>query len=174
MSGTELKRRPHLRISIHAIIFAILVAIMCVIIFLFSSQNAEMSSLSSGCISDLILRILFPELSQMTPEEQFRVTDTVSTIIRKGAHFTEYAILAQLAFQLFLALPRPRKELTAAALGLVFTVIYAMTDEYHQSFVPGRAMMARDVLIDTLGALLGIFIVLMVLRRQKRKNKAGT
>ena len=80
----------------------------------------------------------------------------------------------QLAFQLFLALPRPRKELTAAALGLVFTVIYAMTDEYHQSFVPGRAMMARDVLIDTLGALLGVFIVLMVLRRQKRKNKAGT
>jgi VanZ family protein len=71
------------------------------------------------------------------------------TILRKGAHMTEYAILGVLLLR---ALGR---ELPALALGLA----YAVTDEIHQHFVSGRHASPLDVLIDTAGVAIGIFLV---------------
>lgn len=155
--------------TIHVVIFTILVALMCLLIFMFSAQSSGESSLTSGRISGLVMRIFFPRLSEQPYYIQYRVSDAVSTIIRKGAHFSEYAILAQLTFQLLLALPRPRKDSICALCGFLFAAIYAATDEFHQSFVPGRAMMAKDVLIDSLGALTGVLIAVVVARMLKKK-----
>jgi len=74
---------------------------------------------------------------------------TWDTILRKGAHVTEYAI-----FGLLLARAIGR-ELPAFLLG----VGYAITDEIHQHFVSGRHASPIDVLIDTIGLALGIFVV---------------
>ena len=71
------------------------------------------------------------------------------TILRKGAHMTEYAILGLLLLR---ALGR---ELPAFALGIA----YAITDEIHQHFVRGRHASPIDVLIDTAGLAIGIFLV---------------
>ena len=71
------------------------------------------------------------------------------TILRKGAHMTEYAILGVLLLR---ALGR---ELPALALGAA----YAVTDEIHQHFVSGRHASPVDVLIDTAGVAIGIFLV---------------
>ena len=48
---------------------------------------------------------------------------------------------------------------------LLIGFLYAVRDEIHQQFVPGRAMQARDVLIDTAGVLLGIWIARGIIRR---------
>jgi len=71
------------------------------------------------------------------------------TILRKGAHMTEYAILGLLLLR---ALGR---ELPAFALGIA----YAITDEIHQHFVRGRHASPIDVLIDTAGLAIGIYLV---------------
>ena len=71
------------------------------------------------------------------------------TILRKGAHMTEYAILGVLLLR---ALGR---ELPALALGAA----YAITDEIHQHFVSGRHASPVDVLIDTAGVAIGVFLV---------------
>jgi VanZ family protein len=71
------------------------------------------------------------------------------TILRKGAHMTEYAILGLLLLR---ALGR---ELPAFALGIA----YAITDEIHQHFVRGRHASPIDVLIDTAGVAIGIFLI---------------
>ena len=71
------------------------------------------------------------------------------TILRKGAHMTEYAILGLLLVR---ALGR---ELPALALGMG----YAITDEIHQHFVGGRHASPVDVLIDTAGVAIGIFVL---------------
>jgi len=71
------------------------------------------------------------------------------TILRKGAHMTEYAILGLLLLR---ALGR---ELPALAVGIA----YAISDEVHQHFVSGRHASPIDVLIDTVGLSIGIFIV---------------
>jgi VanZ family protein len=74
---------------------------------------------------------------------------TWDTILRKGAHMTEYAILGLLLLR---ALGR---ELPAFAIGLA----YAISDELHQHFVRGRHASPIDVLIDTVGLAVGIFVV---------------
>jgi VanZ family protein len=74
---------------------------------------------------------------------------TWDTILRKGAHMTEYAILGLLLLR---ALGR---ELPALAIG----ILYAITDEIHQHFVRGRHASPVDVLIDTVGLAIGIFLV---------------
>ena len=70
------------------------------------------------------------------------------TILRKGAHLTEYAILG------LLLLRAVGRELPAFALGIA----YAITDEIHQHFVRGRHASPIDVLIDTAGVAIGIFL----------------
>ncbi len=79
---------------------------------------------------------------------------TWDLILRKGAHMTEYAILGLLLLR---ALGR---ELPALAVGIA----YAITDELHQHFVRGRHASPIDVLIDTLGLTIGIFVVSRLLQ----------
>jgi VanZ like family len=74
-------------------------------------------------------------------------------VLRKLAHATEYAILAAL-------LVRAMRELPAWAL----SVVYALSDELHQHFVPGRAGRPLDVAIDATGALVGVLLARRLLR----------
>ena len=73
-------------------------------------------------------------------------------IFKKGAHFTVYAVLAVLFRR---ALPPGR---WIWALSWVLTVLFAASDEWHQSFVPGRHPQLTDVLIDLCGAATGLLI----------------
>ena len=80
-------------------------------------------------------------------------------IFKKGAHFTVYAVLAVLFRR---ALPPGR---WIWALPWVLTVLYAASDEWHQSFVPGRHPQLTDVLIDACGATTGLLIFWWLQRR---------
>jgi VanZ family protein len=71
---------------------------------------------------------------------------TWDLFLRKGAHMTEYAILA-----LLLA-----RALSRAVPALAVGVLYAVTDELHQSFVRGRHAAVLDVAIDSVGLLMGL------------------
>ena len=81
-------------------------------------------------------------------------------IFKKGAHFTVYAVLAVLFRR---ALPSHR---WMWVLAWVLTVLYAASDEWHQSFVPGRHPLETDILIDACGAAAGLLILWW---RQRRK-----
>ena len=59
----------------------------------------------------------------------------------------------------------------AMALTFVICVLYAITDEYHQTFVAGRSGELRDVVIDSLGALLGILIYYVIMIIGENYNK---
>ena len=73
------------------------------------------------------------------------------------AHFTEYAILASLLWLAFRSSPRLARHATAFA--FVLTALYALSDEVHQSFVPGRMPDVRDWLVDLAGAALAIWLL---------------
>ncbi|MGM0440991.1 MAG: VanZ family protein [Elusimicrobiota bacterium] len=70
--------------------------------------------------------------------------------LRKAAHVGVYFILYILVIFNF-----TRKNLKARILALVISSVYAVTDEYHQSFVPGRHMSLYDMAFDWIGCLLG-------------------
>ena len=80
-------------------------------------------------------------------------------LFKKGAHFTVYAVLAVLFRR---ALPPTR---WIWALSWFFAVLYAASDEWHQSFVPGRHPQLTDVLIDACGATTGLLIFWWLQRR---------
>ncbi len=76
-------------------------------------------------------------------------------IIRKAAHFTEYAILCFLFYRAFRKSTKfTVKEILSMA--LVLTIVYALTDEYHQTFVAGRTGKPFDIGVDSLGAVFGL------------------
>jgi VanZ family protein len=85
-------------------------------------------------------------------------------IFKKGAHFTAYAVLAVLFRR---ALPEGR---WIWALAWALAVLYAASDEWHQSFVPGRHPQLTDVLIDACGAATGLLILWW---RQRRAQAAA-
>lgn len=77
--------------------------------------------------------------------------------LRKIAHAAEYAVLGALLLRAL------RRELPAAAIGIA----YAVTDEIHQTFVPGRHGAPLDVLVDALGVLFGVYVLSRAARRQE-------
>ena len=77
------------------------------------------------------------------------------TVLRKGAHITEYAILGALLY----------RALEREALALAVGIAYAATDELHQHFVRGRHASAIDVAIDAVGLSLGMLVWLNVRER---------
>jgi len=81
---------------------------------------------------------------------------------RVVAHFIEYALLAAL-WSWALAPWLGRRALVVAA---AISLLYAITDEYHQSFVPGRDSDPLDVLVDALGISTGLLAVRAVLARR--------
>ncbi len=76
---------------------------------------------------------------------------TWDTILRKLAHMAEYAALWFLWWRAF----RYRRALAAA----MIAIGYAVTDEYHQTFVDGRTGSAADVVIDSLGIATALLLV---------------
>lgn len=75
-------------------------------------------------------------------------------IFKKGAHLTVYAIFYWLARRALTSTFPNNKKVWLYA--LLLTIGFACTDEYHQSFIPGRTPTIRDVFIDTIGALLSL------------------
>ncbi|HKS38852.1 MAG TPA: VanZ family protein [Verrucomicrobiae bacterium] len=130
---------------------------------IFWASTDLMSSQRTSRIIGPLLRWFNPDLSEETIRH-------VQLVVRKTAHLTEYAILALLLWR---AIRKPKKEdgrpwsWREAALAIAVAGAYAMTDELHQHFVASRYGSAWDVLLDTLGAAAGMF-VLWALGRWRR------
>ena len=90
----------------------------------------------------------------------------ISHIIRKSAHVAGFFILAVLVFLLVESITDKKKILSP----IVFTVLFAAADEFHQSFVPGRGPSINDVGIDSCGAVAGVMLVFLVLSRMQKKS----
>jgi VanZ family protein len=113
-------------------------------------------------------RFLVPFLRWLKPDISGATIAQIHFLIRKAAHLTEYAILAILLWR---ALRVQRVNVHSslwpqAALALAVAIIFAVTDEYHQAFVPSRGSSAVDVLIDSCGAALGLALRWGINRRK--------
>jgi VanZ family protein len=102
-------------------------------------------------------RIIGPLILWLFPNTSAETLATIHFITRKVAHFTEYAILGFLAARAFRTSPR------WFLISAVLVVVYALLDEYHQSFVPSRTASVFDSFIDMAGG-----ITALILRRRKK------
>ena len=151
-----LKRHAKLLISL-LLIFQML------FIFAMSSFGSDSSNAQSSQVIQ-ILHQVFPSLSSHTSGLD---ASALAFIVRKTAHFTEYAILG-LLFSFFYRQILPQKNgLRLFVLAILSSFLYACTDEIHQLFVPGRSGQFTDVLVDTLGAFCGCLLLLAIRRLRK-------
>ena len=132
------------------------VGLWAVLIFWFSAQDGTHSGGMSGSITARLAAIL-PGWSGLSPEVQETRIDFLHHLVRKGAHMTEYAAFGALLMN---AWTRQRRGAGAisAALAAFCGLLYAVSDEFHQLFVPGRAGLVTDVLIDFGGVLIGVLL----------------
>lgn len=141
------------------------------VIFAFSAQTGNRSGNTSGEIVRWVIGLLYRGFGELPEAEQASVLELLQLVIRKGAHFAEYAVLAILTASALrtysLSLP------LRWCLPVAISALYAVTDEIHQYFVPDRACRLLDVGIDTAGALFGtaVFVLLgYILKRISRKS----
>ena len=108
-------------------------------------------------------RFLTPILRWLKPDISPATIAQVHFLVRKAAHVTEYAILTGLLFRALRALMGG--FWVRAAVALVPALIFALADEFHQSFVASRTPSLGDVFIDFGGALVGLVILALARRR---------
>ena len=110
---------------------------------IFTLSTSAFSAANTARIIDPILRWLLPAITTASVE-------VCHTLIRKAAHFTEYGVL----FWLLVRGPMAQRPYLA----LMLCVVYALTDEGHQAFVPGRTASLYDIALDSTGALFSHFL----------------
>ncbi len=128
-------------------------ALTMIIIFIFSCMQGDDSSDTSGAILNALVKLM-----EGVSHKDFSANflGSMHLIIRKLAHVTEYAALGGCAG--FFAKTFAPGLKSRSIFAIMISVLYATTDEIHQYFVPGRVGTWSDVLIDSIGIVLGILI----------------
>ena len=146
------------------ILYVFLIIIWMATVFAFSNQPAEKSSRTSGNITEKVVKVITKDNKKITQTEK----DSIETIIRKCAHFVLYLIGGVLVINFIITTRVEGKYVIIYT--ILFTFVYAITDEVHQIFVPGRSGEIRDILIDTVGANCGTLLFLKFRKLLNRRK----
>ena len=118
-----------------------------ILIYLLSAETGD----QSGSLSDGIL-LSIAKLLKISDTKAF--VDTFGFFIRQLAHFSEYFILYILTYECFKEYNCPK----LIVVSVLFCVLYASFDEFHQLFVDGRCGQLSDVVIDSSGSIVSCFL----------------
>lgn len=135
-------------------LYIFLTCLWICMIFSFSLQSGEDSGQISSGFGAWLVEHVFSIFSDMFESMSVEQMDIFHLIIRKCAHFAEFFVLGVLMIQTLMQ----TKVVHKAGIGMLLCILVAVTDETIQLFVPGRAGMFRDVLLDSSGSLAGIVI----------------
>lgn len=149
----------------------LIVLLLCTfyIIFGFSSQDGE----KSGGISKKITEFILEKSSKYNSLEQTKkeeVSKRTERIIRKIAHFSIYTLVGFLLMALFSTYENIKRKYQIY-ISAIIGILYAISDEIHQSFTPERGPKITDVFIDSLGVFFGMAVILLIIEILNRKNK---
>ena len=142
------------------ILFLVMLAIAFYAIFNFSAQNGEISGSLSQKVTEFIVEIV-SKIKTMDVSTKLYYVQKLHPIIRKLAHFSIYTVVgfSVMGFMCTFDIRNIFKVVISFLVGL----IYAISDEIHQYFIPDRFASVKDVLIDSAGVLTGIFILVILI-----------
>ncbi len=147
------------------IIYTMLTIIWMIVIFILSSMNTqESNNKSKQTIKKTVEKTTEISESIGIVENKVplqKVNSTVNKLnfpLRKCAHATEYAILAILIIFTINAYTNKNYSIKKILLAVLICFLYSLTDEYHQSLVPGRTRLFTDCLIDTTGSIIACIV----------------
>jgi len=132
-------------------------------VFIFIGSTDLMSAEHTSRFIGPFLRWLVPDITDAT-------ITSVQLFVRKCAHLTEYGVLAALLYRALLQSSASVWRAAVFAFGI--SAIYASLDEFHQSFVASRTGSAWDVMLDCVGAAIGLTLCLAFRREKHRPQTA--
>lgn len=147
------------------VIYSIFIVLWMGVIFCLSNQPAiDSSELSDGFISNTIGNVYKLLNKNISSDELSEIKVKYTHPVRKMAHFTIYMILGILVTLLV-------REYNVSFnkclfISLLVCLLYSISDEVHQLFVMGRSCEIRDILIDTSGSFIGIFVFNKLFRKK--------
>lgn len=148
---------------------AIVVSVM-LLIYAFSAQpSVESEALSNQFYT--VYRQVIIRLDFLPDDIRHELMHRPSYYIRKCAHLMIYALLGMVTVQVLWQ--TTIREGLCALIAFILCTVYAVTDEWHQYYVEGRGAQLSDVLLDSMGALIGILCLVVVryLIRKIRKDE---
>jgi len=138
--------------------------ILCMAAIFFASTD-ELSGSKTSLVIEPFLRWFFPHITS-------RRIEFIHLLVRKAAHFGEYALLGFLAARAFSSSSHSLLRLRWFVASLVLVSLYALSDEYHQSFVPSRTASVYDSMIDIAGGLTALVLrTVWKKARRARQNR---
>ena len=145
------------------IISFIVLILWMIVIFSFSSADANKSTGTSDKVITTMIEIKDKITNNETSNnEKEIIVKNSSFYIRKLAHITEYLILGFLMFNLL-----KQYSVTNIYYAIGLSILYSCTDEFHQLFISGRSGSIRDVLIDSIGILIGTYLYKLLFIKNK-------
>lgn len=168
----SIKRRGHISIFLVTVL-SLLIVVNLAFIWINSAKVSTESNESSKEIAEVIAEKTVKDYDKITDKEQKKHVAETNAKVRSLAHFTEFIPLGLLVFLLLLCIFEGciykgyLAFLIVASLGA--GMLFGLLDEIHQIFVEGRAFEVKDILIDTLGASIGVVagVILNLVFRKK-------
>ncbi len=151
-------------------ILLVLAVLWTCVIWGMSLQPAEVSSDFSSGIFGFVLKIFFPGVWEQIDVIPVDILERWHTIFRKCAHFTEYFVQGGLWSMVL----QQNKSSCKNYLAVIICVLTALIDEMGiQRFVPGRSGQLSDVVLDSVGAILGVLFICAIGIALSRRQKGG-
>ena len=144
-------------------------AFVCMlVIFLFSAQPAEESSAASGSLTRTIVGVVFSWFMPVGQEVPESLLELAEVGLRKSAHLLVFSVLGFCTANAVKHLTERRQRVFW--ISLCWCSAYGALDELHQYFVPGRACMWQDWVLDTVGTALGVGLAMVFARRKLKMD----
>ena len=145
-----------------------------IVIFTYSSKNGEVVDQKAAPIIETITESN-DEYQAATKEEKVLMDNDYEFYISKTVHVLEYGALC---FFLFMAFILIKKRWLNYLFSFIITFLFAISDEYHQNFIPDRSARPQDVLIDVMAAIICIlmlellYTIFIIIKPKKREISA--
>jgi VanZ family protein len=145
------------------------------IIFWFSSQpyqEQDVKPLLSDFINEQWVKaslgwLKFDYAGYYVSVETLGASSFIEFFIRKGAHFGVFFLLSFFTVRASLMTFLRNRPITSFITSILFVILYAVQDELHQHFTGDRTPLIQDVMIDTVGGLVGILVYMELFYRNK-------
>lgn len=151
------------------IISVCLMVIWMIVVFNLSSEASELSSERSGGLLRNVITIFNRNITESNLKELIELLQPIS---RKTAHFLIYTLGGVFIYNFMYNYFINYKKESNLNYSMIFSIIigffYAATDEFHQLFVDGRSGEFRDICIDTIGIIFGVFLLYLIFKISKR------
>ena len=129
--------------------------------FIFWMSTDTFSSQNTLSVVETILHFLISKISSQE-------VNLIHAFIRKSGHVIEYFILGLLLFRAFRGGSIGSWKWGWSFFALIVVILWAASDEFHQSFVPTRTASVVDVAMDTAGGVLAQFVSILWHRYRKK------